>query len=224
MSIEKYRIALTLMLTILGIGLTLGLAGDRGEGSPILRFYCDKARTVCAQRSPVDQAVSYSFTATVYFKKLGRRGKVTHVDTASSDLYFSGESLDSQKVVASSPSKFPHLEFSYPNVFNSDYHFSFFPNDTGGDYLAVGFDGDSANDPRPVGLAIIDRNEYYLHRLYLFYPERERYKRVSQIFHFVEREGYLFPDSIYETAAKAGIFSIDYYRLEAVISNIRVYR
>jgi hypothetical protein len=109
-------------------------------------------------------------------------------------------------------------------VFDQDYQFSFYPNDTGGKYLAIGFDTDSAGDPRPVGLAIIDRYEYSLHRLYLFYPHQAGYKRLSRTLHFVKHEGYIFPDSILELAARAGIFSTDHYRLETVISNIKINR
>lgn len=224
MSIEKCRITLSLTLVVLGASLTLLAADESREVDPILQFYCDKARTTCADRSPVEHAVSYSLTTTTSVKKLGSRGEIAHIDSTAADFYYSGGTLDSQKTAVSTTGKFSHLNFSYPNVFDSDYRFNFFPNDTGGKYLAIGFDSDSANDPRPVGLAIIDRDEYYLHRLYLFYPHKEGFKRFSRTFHFVEHEGYLFPDSICEITAKAGIFSTDHYRLETVISNIKVYR
>ncbi len=222
MSIEKCHLGRNLILAVFGAGATIVMSNAVGEVDPILRFYCEKARAACADRSPYEKAVSYSFTTTTYLKKLGSRGKNTSVDSTVSDLYFSAGSLDSQRTVSTTSGGGSPIDFSYPKVFESDYRFNFFPNDTGGKYLAIGFDTDSANDLRPVGLAIIDRAEYYLHRLYLFYPNHKQYKRFSRTFHFIERDGYIFPDSICEIAAKAGIFSTDYYRRETVIRNIRV--
>lgn len=219
---EKYRIRLWTALVVLAVGLPLKSAVDDRKADPVVQFYCAQARSVCAEHKPDEQALTYSLTATSYRKKVGERGAIAHVDSAVADFYFSGGTLDSQKTAVSTLKKLADIDFSYPNVFDQDYLFSFYPNDTGGKYLAIGFDTDSAGDLRPVGLAIIDRYEYSLHRLYLFYPHQAGYKRFSRTLHFVKHEGYIFPDSILEMAARAGIFSTDHYRLETVISNIKV--
>ncbi len=221
---EKCRIKLWAALVVLAVGLPLRSTADSRKADPVVQFYCARARAVCAEHKPDEQALSYSLTATSYRKEVGGRGAITHVDSAVADFYFSGGTLDSQKTAVSTSKKLADIDFSYPNVFDQDYQFSFYPNDTGGKYLAIGFDTDSAGDPRPVGLAIIDRYEYYLHRLYLFFPHKEGYKRLSRTLHFVKHEGYIFPDSILEMAARAGIFSTDHYRLETVISNIKINR
>lgn len=200
------------------------LAERDSISDPVLQFYCQKARTICTERNPIEQGVSFSFTATTYIKKLDRHGEVTSIDTATADLFFSHGKLDSQMSTVLPDGAFSSPELAYPNVFDSDYRFNLFPNDTGGAYLAIGFDSDSADDPRPVGLAIIDRYDYCMHRLYLFYPQREGFKRFSRIFHFVEQSGYIFPDFISEVAVKTGIFSSDHYRREIVISNIKIFR
>jgi hypothetical protein len=222
MSIEKCRQWLGLILALICIAYVSVLAERDSTSDPVLRFYCEKARSTCSDRNPIEQGLSFSFTTATYIKKLDRRGEVTAVDTATADLFFSNGKLDSQRTAGLSTGAFSPPEFAYPNVFASDYRFNLFPNDTGGAYLAIGFDSDSADDPRPVGLAIINRYDYSLHRLYLFYPHREGFKRFSRILHFIERDGYVFPDSISEVAVKAGIFSSDHYRREIVISNIRV--
>jgi hypothetical protein len=202
--------------------LPLSSAGEDDSGDPVLQFYREKARITCADRHPVEQALSYSFSTKTYVKKLGRKGKITQVDSVTGRFFFHEGVLDSQQTEKLPSSTFEHLEFIYPNVFDSDYRFYFFPNDTGGPDLAIGFDSDSANDPRPVGLAIIDRDTYVLRRLYLFYPSEEGYKRYSRIFHFTELDGYIFPDTIYEVAAKAGFFSTYFYRRETIISDIKL--
>lgn len=219
---KECRIRLWLALVLLVTGLPLRSAVDDQKADPIVQFYCAQARSVCAEHSPEEQALTYSLTATSYRMKVGGRGAVTDVDTVVGDFYFSGGALDSQKTVISTSEKLVDVDISYPNVFDSDYRFTFYPNDTGGKYLAIGFDSDSAGDPRPVGLAIIDRYEYSLHRLYLFYPHKEGYKRFSRTLHFIDHEGYIFADSVLEVTSKAGIFSTDHYRLETVVSNIKV--
>jgi hypothetical protein len=224
MSIEKCRKWLGLILALICMAYVSALAERDSTSDPVLRFYCEKARTTCADRNPIEQGLFFSFTTTTYIKKLDRRGEVTGIDTATADLFFSHGNLDSQKTAALPTGAFSPPEFAYPNVFTSDYQFNLFPNDTGGAYLAIGFDSDSADDPRPVGLAIIDRYDYSLHRLYLFYPHQENFKRFSRIFHFIEHDEYIFPDSISEVAVKMGIFSSDHYQREIVISNIKILR
>jgi hypothetical protein len=224
MRMKKCQIRLWTALFVLVAGLPLRSAVDDQQADPIVQFYCTQARSVCAEHRPDEQALTYSLTAISYLKKLDSHGAIKHVDSAIADFYFSGGTLDSQKTAVSTSNKLADIDFSYPNVFDQNYQFSFYPNDTGGKYLAIGFDTDSAGDPRPVGLAIIDRYEYSLHRLYLFYPHREDYKRFSKILHYTKHEGYIFPDSIIEVAAREGIFSTDHYHLETTISNIKINR
>lgn len=222
MSMEKKRIGLWVIFIVLAGVLETGLATDRQESDPILQFYCMQAGIKYDECSPAQQALNYSFTAISYIKRIDQKGEITHIDSAVTDFYFSDGSLDSQRTVISTSNKLVDFDFFYPNVFEG-YQYCFFPNDTGGVELAIGFDTDSVDNKRPVGLAIIDRYEYALHRLYLFYPRRSGYKRFSRILHFGQHEGYIFPDSILEVAARAGIFATDNYHIETIISNFIIY-
>jgi len=111
-----------------------------------------------------------------------------------------------------------------PNVFAQASEFCFYPNDTGGVELALGFDHDVSLSQLPVGLAVIDRDRYLLRWLYLYYPEHLDYKRFSRSYRLTLQDGYVFPDSIWEVGARPGIFSPEYYRLETVITGITIYR
>jgi hypothetical protein len=223
MSTEKWQVTICLTLGLTGLIRSPSVAGERDAEDPVLGFYRSEARTVCSDRSPFEQKKSFSFTATTYLKELDRKGDVTEIDSVSAELYFSNGALDSQVTAESFPGKFAPPDFSYPNVFGVDYRFNFFPNDTGGMDLAIGFDSDSTDDSHPVGLAVIDRDDYTLQRLYLFYPRPEGFRRFTRIYHFVEHAGYVFPASISESMSKAGIFSSEYYRRETVISNVKMY-
>ena len=99
-----------------------------------------------------------------------------------------------------------------------------FPNDTGGPQLAIGFDTDSLRDPRPVGLAMIDRDEYYPKWLYLFYPEEKNHSRFTKSFRFVQQDGLLFPDSVWVVGAREGVFSTEHYRIETDVTEISIQR
>ncbi|MDD3731697.1 MAG: hypothetical protein PHU88_04905, partial [candidate division Zixibacteria bacterium] len=184
----------------------------------------DRALSVRKSRDPVETGTSYSFVATSFYNKVDRRGQVVDVDTLSSEYFFSWGNLDSSRTLFGDPDRFRTLDLNVPDIFKFDYYHYFFSNDTGGADLAIGFDTRVASDPGPVGLIIIDRNRFLLRWMYLFYPFKEKYKRFSRSFRFVEIEGYLFPDSIWEVGSKRGIFFSDDYRLETGIDNFKIYR
>ncbi len=226
MSTEKYNISVTgVCLVAALIGVLIAAEDDLAQATdPVLQFYCERAAAVAAARDPVQHGLSYSFTAKTHYKKVGKRGQIEKTDSAVADYYFSYGNLDSQKTKVATSTKTDDVCFVVPDVFSEDYHFNFFPHDTGGSQLAIGFDSDSAADPRPVGLALIDRERYFLRLLHTSYPNTPGYKRLSRSYRFVEVEGYLFPDSIWEVGAIQGVFSTDDYRLETGIENIIIYR
>jgi hypothetical protein len=205
-----------------GAVLLTGAALLAQSEDPVLRFYCDRARVTCNERHPVQQGLTYSFTATSFRQQLGRKGTIKHVDSTIANYYFSEGALDSLTTTMSTSGKIKDLDFFYPNVFDLDYDYRFFPNDTGGDLLTIGFDTDSLGDPRPVGLAVIDRYDYSMSRLYLFYPEKPKYKRYSRVLYLSPHDGYVFPDSVVESGSRSGILSDDHYRLRTMISDLRI--
>ena len=194
--------------------------GDTEPDDPVLDFYSDRTRATAESRNPLQRGTAFSFDAVTYYRRIGRGGKVDLVDSTRSTYYYSFGKLDSLITDTSASSRDYEVDFSYPNVFDHDYIFNFYPNDTGGADLAIGFDTDTMVQDEPVGIAIIDRSRYFLKWLYLYYSDRKGYQRYSQSLRFTERDGLVFPDSIWTVAAKVGLFSTDYYRLETGISNL----
>jgi hypothetical protein len=109
-------------------------------------------------------------------------------------------------------------------VFDDLFEHKFFPNDIGGQDLAIGFTPITVDDTLPNGIAVIDREEHDLKYLYLYFPNPDGYKRLTRSFRFEQFSGYTFPDSIWEVGAKQGIFTTDYYRLESKIENFQLLR
>lgn len=219
-AIRKY--ATWILIVAIGLAPSLGSesAGDEAL-DPVLEYYRAKAEKAFNQSVP-DHA--YSVKATTYYKTFGADGRFDLQDSVTGWYYISAGTLDSQNISTPNSQLPEPVSFEYPNVFADNYLFYFFPNDTGGLELAIGFDTYTAEDTLPDGFAIIDRSDGYLRRLYLYYPSGERLKRYTRSFRFVRYDGYVFPDSIWIITARAGIFSTEYLRFETGVSEIRIDR
>lgn len=209
------------MIVASGFAPNLGSQSTDDEASdPVLEYYRAKAEKAFNQSVP---SQAYSLKATTYYEVYGGGGRLDLQDSLTGWYYFSAGTLDSQN--SSSKSQLPKpVSFEYPNVFADNYRFYFFPNDTGGSEIAIGFDTYQAGDTLPDGLAIIDRKDGYLRRLYLYYPSGNRFKRYSRSLSFVLQDGYIFPDSIRMIRARAGIFSNEYFRFETGVSQLKIGR
>ena len=224
MSTEKYHIRVLWIAMVALIATATGFADDSYGGDPVLEFYCTQAASVSAESDPLGNWVKFSLLTTSHYKRVASNGRITSVDTAIVRYWFSSGSLDSQMVDMATSDGMMQQQCSVPDIFNAQYRYTFYPNDTGGELLAIGFDTPKADDSLPVGLVVIDRDSYSLRRLYLYYPHREGYKRFSRCYRVSEREGFLFPDSIWEVGARKGVFSTENYRLETRIDAVSVDR
>lgn len=194
------------------------------EGDPILAFYCRRAAETFGTRDPLQTGLTFSFRAKTYYMNIGQHGEVTGLDSGITDYYYSFGELDSSHVVVKPEQSQKDVDLTFDNIFNYGYEFYFFPNDTGGDDLAIGFDTYTAEDSLPVGLAVIDRDRYFLKQLYLHYPNRQYYKRYSRSLRLLEYQGYIFADSVWQVLAKQGVFTTEFFRTETGISDIEIYR
>ncbi len=190
---------------------------------PILSFYWTRAHSVFAAANPMSAGTHYSFVARTYDKRFHDRGGFTLSDSVIVRYFFSFGTLDSSHTVAGNPRKFPTVDLSIPDLFDSSYVLNSFPNDTGGPLLPIGFDSDLPNDPRPVGLAELDRSRYVPRWLYLYYPSKSGYRRYTRSFRFIEHQGLLFADSIWEVSTRDGLLFTTNRRLETGITDITVY-
>ena len=194
------------------------------ESDPILSFYCRRAAESFSSRSPLESGANFSFRARTYYMSISDDGEVLRRDSGVVDYFYSFGELDSSEVVLAPERSQDPNDFGFANVFSDDYEFYFFPNDTGGTGIAIGFDTYTEQDSLPVGLAVIDRSRYFLRWLHLHYPDRKRQKRYSRSFRFVEHDGYVFVDSAWRVSAKVGVFTTEFFRAETGITDIKVYR
>ena len=211
------------VLAVIVLAVSLS-ATDKYGGDEVLQFYCIQAAAKSQSTSTLKPGVRATATAHTLYKRVASNGRIISVDTAVVRYWFSGAIIDSQVVKSSTSNGIPQVTFDLPPVFSEDYLFTFFPNDPGGETLSIGFDTPDDSTTLPVGLAVIDREEYGLQRLYLYYPRHEDYEHLSRGFRFMEYGGYLFPDSIWEVGAIEGVFSTEHFRLESRIDSITIGR
>ncbi len=219
----RNKILIVFVLGLFGLGDWAVMAQDDGE-DPVLDFYRERAAGQTESRNPMTAGLTFDIALHSYRYKLHKSGREELTDSASFINYYSFGNLDSQTVAYSTNKDLLTPDLTYPNVFEGDYQFNFYPNDTGGEALAIGFESDSANTTLPLGMAVIDRTRYYLLRLYLYYPSSDKYERYSRELVFEDYEGYNVPDTIVTTFALAGIFSVDYYRTETTTDSISISR
>lgn len=208
-------------LIVFSVGAVLSAAQ---EPDPVLVFYWQRAEAAQRSLDPLGAGISYSFRARTYYRPLGDDGWAKATDSSIADFYFSFGNLDSTRIITASKRKHVADDFSVPNVFAGNYDYYFYPNDTGGKDIALGFNTWTAGDTLPEGLAIIDRARYNLCWLYLYYPPKDDFKRYSRVLRFTQHEGFVFADSMVVVMAREGVFSTEHSRIETGISNIQIYR
>ncbi len=192
------------------------------KADDVLEFYRDRASVVAKTQNPFEAGTSFIYTAKTTLSRIERGGDVIALDSAMISYFVSFGEVDSTIVLKESKNGPDRVDISYPNIFEDDYDFNFFPNDTGGEFISIGFDADTTKGNLPSGLAVIDRNLYFLKRLYLHYPNKTRYKRRSKEVEFTKYEGLIFPSRIEENFGKAGITSVDFYRLRTTLAKIEI--
>ena len=191
---------------------------------PVLGFYVTQANKAFEKSELRLEEVRYTFLASSHYKQIGRGGIVERLDTAITRYFMSGSRIDSTQVVVEPTSEMPAPTFAFPNIFAESYIYNFFPNDIGEEDIAIGFDTRGSEDTLPAGLAVIDRAEYKLKRLHLYYQNPDGFKRLTRSYLLKEQNGFIFADSIWELNAKHGVFSTEYYRLDTDIGQLQLIR
>ena len=221
---NKLTHKILIIFILLTLYASIPASDEKKSTDPVLDFYLQKAKAVYNSLNPDENGAAYSFIARSYQSELIRNGIIDLIDSSIVKYYFSFGNLDSHKVEISTSNKLDSLDFSYPNLFEKDYDFNFFPHDIGGENISIGIDSDTIKNLVPVGIAVIGRQKYVLRRLYLYYPDNDRYKRYSKVISLKEHEGVVFPDSLNVTFSKMGIFSAAHFRLLTVIDSFTVSR
>ena len=218
------KIKIWIIAILLMVGSIALLVAAQEETDEILNYYQKRANEVFKSRNPISAGLQFSFEATTYRETYDNDYNTVIVDSTIARYFYSFGELDSIITKVLSEKKIDPVDMSYPNIFDGSYLYNFYPNDTGGEELAIGYDSHDFDSTVPVGIALINRDRYFLTRLYMSFMHDEKIERSSKIFRFIIVEGFVFPDSIYEIKSRRSVFSTEYYRLETAISEIQIQR
>lgn len=211
------------LVIVFFVAVCAAMAMAQDESDPILEYYWNKAARAHERTNPKTAGVSYTLTTRTFFHQVNSRGEIAKTDTVLADVNFNQGRREDSRIVAGDSSRIADVDLSHPDIFVEGYRLNFFPNDTGGSELSIGMTADSSSEGLPDGLIVIDRRSGHLRRMYLHYPDKAGYKRFSRSFRFVEKDGFLFPDSVWEVGVELGFLSSKTYRIETGISEIRVH-
>ena len=198
------------------------VASIQPDRDPMLEFYWNAAAEAFEREDPNAAALTYTMWARTWIHQVSSSGDIAKTDTLVAEYEFKGDKTESYNVEKGNADQVSRIDFSYPDVFSGAYHVNFFPNDTGGPELALGLVADSSAPELPDGLIVIDRQEKTLLRMYLYYPNRDGYKRFSRCFRFKEVNGFIFPDSVWEVGVKLGFLSNENYRIETGVTDVLI--
>lgn len=209
------------------IGLLMHMepsSSQQSRDESILTYFWNRARAVLSAGDPIEHGARFSCEVTAYYKRIGKLGAVTLEDSLKEIRHYSYGNLDSTTVLVPAENSSLKVDLTVPRVFDSTYVLNFFPNDTGGPEIALGFDADTSHLDMPVGLAILDRQLYYPKWLYLSYHRMSGYRYLTRSYRFTQVDGFIFPDSVWEVGVIDGLFSTRKYRIEAGVTNVTVHR
>ena len=204
---------------------TLGVNSVISEDiDPVLKFYWSKAGQAAKSLVSDSSGVQYRIRALSYYHRIDKRGRIISTDSLLANYFFTGGTLDSLEVIAGEDNNMTRADFSVFDIFSRPYLIQFYPNDTGGVELAIGFDSDSTRSGEPVGLVLIDRQYYYPRFLYTHYPDTTEFRRYSRSYRFALLDGFLYADSIWVSAVLQGVYSRENYRQETGVQSLSISR
>jgi hypothetical protein len=204
---------------VFGLLLVVALSTGLLIADPVLDFYVRQAAEAIDRSDSLINLTEYRLTMRQNRYQFSNTKGYRLTDSSSHRLFFTGHHLDSARSLSDDEKPAPEWPGAVANIFDQGYQYNFFPNDTGGKFLAIGFDTESAGDSSPIGLAIIDRNTYYPHWLYQYYSGRPSHNRLSRRLHLVYHDGLIIADTIVEIGSESGVFFNEVYRRETFTSD-----
>jgi len=169
--------------------VALGQADD----DPVIEFYLSQLDSAFQEEYIFVSDKDFSVEIQSVMIKSDYRGEIDQIDTATYKLFYSGQ-IDSSTIIDSAlkieENRLPEKFFFNPPWYENN-SFFFFPNDTGGTLMPIGFKPDSlAEDTVVTGFLNMDRYDSKLKSIFLFDPAPvlDEYDHLSRIFYFGTRD------------------------------------
>lgn len=220
LSNKKMRIKSLIIYVVVCLLVAAGMV--LAEDDAILGYYADRAGSVFQSRNPIESGQAFSFRLVAYYRELNKQSEYELVDSAETRYFVSFGQVDSTEVIYKAKKELESFEINYPNIFKDDYIYNFYPNDSGGSELSIGFDSSPVDSTLPIGMVVIDRTNYYLRYLYLYYLADKKYKEQSFGYRFSEHDTFVYPDSVWIMKSERNFFSTTYFKYEYGIYDFKL--
>ncbi len=164
------------------------------DPSPVISFYLNNLDYVFNQNYVFESDSSFSCRVQSIMSTTDYRGKPDKTDTTVIKLFYNKGQLDSSIVLDSAKLKDNILPDSLvpPQIWRDSLKYDFYPNDTGAGTLAISFESKSMDSSHSViGFINLNRSNFYIEALFLFYPHPENYGSISEIYIFDSSDGHI---------------------------------
>jgi hypothetical protein len=188
----------------------------------VMNYYLQNIDSVLDRAHLYDEENFYSVDIKTIFDNINYRGELDESDTAEYKAYYGAGKIDSSKVIDSAKieENIAPDDIGFIKPWKQNCYFYFFPNDTGGSELAIGFE---PNNPDSEGVAagmmIIDRYSYKLKKIYLHYREIGKYDRLSQAYEYAETDSGLVLSHLVIQGSFLRFFSRSFFKQDVHFSN-----
>jgi hypothetical protein len=222
MSANNRRCLGLLIILTATAAISLSPAGDDDY---VIRFYLDNIDSVFSKFYLFDAVGSFSCKVNSVVEQTDYRGKLKSVDTAVYHVFITDGRIDSTATI-DSVSRLPddiQDDFRIFKPWRENYAFYFFPNDTGVGRLAIGFEptADKSNI-LPTGLLNVNRDDYYIEELLLFYSDYKGNEQYSESIRFARTGPYLSLKDVTNRSVKVAFLGRKYTRQVLEFSDYRL--
>lgn len=188
---SKVIYVLCLLLIVVLFEIRLSYAG---EPDATMQYYLNSVDYIFNKNLIFNTDEEFTYRVRSILEITDYRGRQEDIDTTVFQLFYSDGALDSSRILDSTDMKENTLpdNFNYPQPWKENLMFDFYPNDTGVGELAISFEStflDSTD--ATIGFFNLDRDNFYLTALFIYYPNPKQHERVSEVFIFDRLNDYI---------------------------------
>jgi len=201
---------LLMALTVLPLSLAIGDDAD----STAIQYYLDRARNTFESSYIFNLKRDFEFRADAIATLTNYRGTLDRADTSAYDIKYSAGGVSNIVIVDSSVVSYNVVpDMTVPDMpWKLDDRFYFFPNDTGGNGISIGFEPRDATIPGATsGYIVIDRYNFTVKSVTIYVTDHPFSDRYSRVYNFEYRDLMTYPVKLERHWRGGGFWGRQYY-------------
>lgn len=210
---HKSVTAILLLLMVVALFTGSGLTPQAASDDVVMEYYLENVASVFSRDYLFETEKSFACQVRSIYRRTDYRGELNSIDTALFGLYGHHGKIDSITIVDSAAvgnNRFPG-KLGLVRVWEAENSYYFFPNDTGAGRLAIGYEPvDSEAENPPSGFFNIDRYNFDLLALFVYFPDPPDNERLSRTFSFDRVDSVIVPRKLEIHATKMRFLGREY--------------